>query len=280
MPRRCSQRRRHRGGRDEQRGVVAEEDGVEHRAGVGVAQVLRDQLQPGGVRHRGRPARLIVVRRRAVELGDDLLGAAAAVARAPALVGVLEDRGAQLEDRVHERLRPRRAARHVDVDRQELVARHQRVVVEHAHRRRAGAHRDHVARLEHLLVDAPDHRRHLDRDPARQEDRVGLARRRARGLEAEAGDVEPRADVRHPLDRAAGEPEREREVGVADGPAAGLLERRRQHRLLDVLLELRAVEFAAQHVARAQLARAELLLAAGSQLVAGHLHSSAPLRHT
>ena len=60
----------------------------------------------------------------------------------------------------------------------------------------------------------------------------------------------------------------------------GLLERRRQHRLLDVLLELGPVERAAQHVARAQLARAELLLAARAELLAGHLHSRAPLRQT
>ena len=266
--------------------MVAEEDGVEHRVGVGVAQLLRDQLEPGRVRHRAprRP-----VDRRAGDV--DGVVALERRRRPPRSrgrrSGVRQPSSGweriaarSLRIAVHERLGPRRAAGHVDVDRQELVARHERVVVEHAHRRRAGAHRDHVARLEHLLVDAPDDRRHLDRDPARQEDRVGLARRRARGLEAEARDVDPRADVRHPLDRAAGEPEREREVRVADRPAAGLLERRRQHGLLDVLLELRALEVAAQHVARAQLAGAELLLAAGAELLAGHLHSSAPLRHT
>ena len=63
-------------------------------------------------------------------------------------------------------------------------------------------------------------------------------------------------------------------------PAARLLHRRGQHRLLDVLLELRPVEIAAQHVARPQLARAELLLAARAELLAGHLHSRAPLRQT
>ena len=47
------QRRRHGGGGDQQRGVVAEEDGAEHGVLVGVAQLLRDQLQSGGVGHQG-----------------------------------------------------------------------------------------------------------------------------------------------------------------------------------------------------------------------------------
>src|SRR5919107_973519 len=133
------------------------------------------------------------VRVLAQQVGDDLLRAAAAVARAPALRGLAEDRG---------------------------------------------------PRLEHLLPDAPDDRRHLDRDATGQEDRVGLARRRPRGLEAEARDVDARADVRHPLDRAAREAEGQREVRVADRPAPHLVERGRQHRLLDVLLELGALQVA------------------------------------
>ena len=61
----------------------------------------------------------------------------------------------------------------------ELVRRHERVVVEHAHRGAAGAHRDRPLRLEHLVVDAPDDRRHLDRHPAREDrsGRPGAARR-------------------------------------------------------------------------------------------------------
>src|ERR1044072_5499213 len=65
---------------------------------------------------------------------DDLLGAARAVALAPAEVRVVLDHLAQLEDPVHEGLGPRWAARHVDVDRHELVGGHDRVVVEDAHR--------------------------------------------------------------------------------------------------------------------------------------------------
>ena len=60
-----------------------------------------------------------------------------------------------------------------------------------------------------------------------------------------------RADRRDHLDRAAGQPEAEREEGVARAPSSGLLERRQQHALLDVLLEVVALEVAAQHLLRA-----------------------------
>ena len=72
----------------------------------------------------------------------------------------------------------------------------------------------------------------------RQDQQVGLARRGAEGLEAEARDVDARGDDRHHLDRAAGEAERRREQRVAARPVDGLVERRREHALLDVLLEL------------------------------------------
>src|SRR3954469_20616172 len=209
--------------------------------------------------------------------GDELLGAGRVVALAPAQRRVLEDLGAQLEDAVDERLGPRRAAGDVHVDRHELVGRHQRVVVEDAHGARAGAHRDGELRLEHLVVDAADHRGHLDADPARQDDRVRLARRGPGRLEAEARDVHARADVAHPLDRAAGKPERQREHRVAARPRDGLVERRREDALADVLLERLAFEVAAQHVPRAHLPDAELVRG----LVPTHyLHSRAPLRQT
>src|SRR4051794_9027122 len=210
-------------------------------------------------------------------LGDELLGARGVVALAPAERGVLEDLRAQLEDAVDQRLGPRRAAGHVHVDRHELVGRDKRVVVEDAHRARAGAHRDRELRLEHLVVDTADDRRHLDADPARQDDQVGLARRGPGRFEAEARDVHARADVAHPLDRAAGEPERQREHRVAARPRDGLVERRREEALPDVLLELLALEVAAQHVAGAQLPYAEVV----RRLLSSHyLHSRAPLRQT
>ena len=83
-----------------------------------------------------------------------------------------------------------------------------RVVVEHAAGARAGAHRDHPLRLEHLVVDLAQRRGHLVHDAAGDDQQVGLARRRAERLHPEARDVVARRDDRHHLDRAAGEPER------------------------------------------------------------------------
>src|SRR3954470_263493 len=63
----------------------------------------------------------------------NFLGALRAVALAPAEAGVALDLVLELDDPVHQRLRPRRAAGHVDVDGDEAVgALHERVVVEHA----------------------------------------------------------------------------------------------------------------------------------------------------
>ena len=64
-----------------------------------------------------------------------------------------------------------------------------RVVVEHPARRRAGAHRDHPLRLEHLVVDLAQRRGHLVRDAAGDDQQVGLARRGAERLHPEARDV-------------------------------------------------------------------------------------------
>ena len=69
----------------------------------------------------------------------------------------------QLQDAVEQRLGRRRAARHVDVDRHDAVAAaHHRVgIVVVAAAVGAGAHRDHPARLGHLVVDLAQRRRHL-----------------------------------------------------------------------------------------------------------------------
>src|ERR671929_186373 len=61
----------------------------------------------------------------------NFLGALRVVARPPAEARIALDLLLELDDPVHQRLRPRRAARHVDVDRHELVgALDERVVVE------------------------------------------------------------------------------------------------------------------------------------------------------
>src|SRR3954469_7160093 len=211
---------------------------------------------------------------------DDLLGALGVVALAPAEVGLLLDHPAQLEDPVHERLGARRAARHVHVDRHELVGRHDRVVVEQAHRARARAHGDGPLGLEHLVVDAAHDRRHLDRDAAGEDEQVGLAGRGAEGLEAEARDVDARGDDAHHLDRAAGEAERRREDRVAARPVERLVERRRQDTLLDVLVQLRPLEISLERVAGAQPARPEVGEVVARGVAPDYLQLSAPRRHT
>src|SRR3954447_3907754 len=99
----------------------------------GTLGVLRLRDVDGGALVRGGAHQVLAL------VGEDLDGALGAVALAPAHARVAVDHRAQLEDPVHQRLGPRRAARDVDVDGQELVRRDQGVVVEDAHRRRAGA---------------------------------------------------------------------------------------------------------------------------------------------
>ena len=195
------------------------------------------------------------------EVARPLLGAVRRVARAPADVGVAHDHPLELVEAVEERLGAGRAAGHVDVDRQELVgALDDGVVGEHAARRRAGAHRDDPLRLEHLVVEAADDRRHLDRDAAREDQHVRLARRGAHRLGAEARDVVARRDDRHHLDRAAGEAEGRGEDRVRPPPVEDLVEAGREQGLLDHLLEVDALDVAAQEVARADLAHVERLV--------------------
>src|SRR5262249_16877099 len=150
----------------------------------------------------------------------------------------------------------------------------------HAHARAAGAHRDRPLGLQHLVVDAPDDRRHLDRHAAGHDQQVRLARRGAQGLEAEARDVHALIDDRHHLHRAAGEAEGGGHEGVPAGPVGDLVERRREDALLDELVELRAFELALEHLTRVELAGAEVALRAVAEQLTLHFHSSAPLRQT
>ncbi len=98
---------------------------------------------------------------------------------------------AQLEDRVDQHLRPRRAAGQVHVDRHDVVdALHDRVVVEHAAaRRRRRPSRCTDARLGHLVVDLAQDRGHLLADPAGHDHQVGLPGRGAEDLHAPAAQV-------------------------------------------------------------------------------------------
>ena len=157
--------------------------------------------------------------------------------RFDAELGVL-DLLVELEDRVHQHLRAGRAARQVHVDRHDVVdALHHRVVVEHAARRRAHAHRQHPLGLGHLVVDLAQHRRHLLADPAGHDHQVGLPRRGAEDLHAEPRQVVAAGAGRHHLDRAAGQAERRRPQRALAHVADQLLDRREQDAARQLLLD-------------------------------------------
>src|ERR1700674_4965488 len=142
----------------------------------------------------------------------------------------------QDHQRVQQVLGPRRAAGDVDVDRNDLVhALQERVVVEHAPGRGAGAHRDHPFRLGHLVVDDAQDRRHLLGDAAGDDHEVRLAGRRAHRLRPEPRDVDARGRGRDHLDGAAGEAEMRWPHRVAAAPPDHLAERRREHVLSEGL---------------------------------------------
>src|SRR4029077_11964039 len=208
----------------------------------------------------------------ALETGP-LLGASGVVALAPAQVGFAADELLQLVQAVQYGLRPRWAARDVDVDRHELVgALDHGVVGEHAPGRRARSHRHHPLRLQHLVVDAADYGRHLDRDADREDQQIRLARRGPERLSPKAGDVVARGDQGDLLDGAAGEAEGKREDRVGSPPVEGALERRCEQPLLDVLLEVAILQVTPQQVACPQLP--------GPEALRLHFQSSAPRRQT
>ena len=149
---------------------------------------------------------------------------------------------------VQEGLRRGRAAGNVDIDGEVLVDPRDDVVpfLERAAAGGAGAHRDHVLRLGHLVVEPGDHRHHRLGDGARDDHQVGLARRAAEDLGAEPGDVEPARRRADHLDRAAGQPEAQRPQRRAPAPVVDrvddpqqLVPVRDQDVLLQLLLEHR-----------------------------------------
>ena len=139
---------------------------------------------------------------------------------------------------VHEHLGPRRAPGHVHVHRHDRVhARDESVVVEHAPRRGAHAHRDDPLGLGHLVVDLAQHRPHLLRDPARDDHQVGLPRRRAEHLHPP-----PRQVVvgrrRRPSSRSRSRPVRTwPATSSSSGPRHGLAHRGQQEPALDLVLD-------------------------------------------
>src|SRR5947209_19557162 len=107
------------------------------------------------------------------------------------------------EQALGERFGPGRAARDVDVHGDQLVhALADRIrVLEEAAAGGAGAHRDHVLGLRHLLEEQPAALRHLVGQRPGHDHQVALPGRRARDR-SEAVDVRPRPAGLHQLDAA------------------------------------------------------------------------------
>src|SRR6185437_8479494 len=151
---------------------------------------------------------------------------------------LLADRLLQQNETFKQSIRARRTARHVDVHRQEAVnALDDAVDVVHAPGVRAGAHRDDPARLHHLVIEALDDRRHLEKYRTGNDNEVGLPRRRAQYLRAETSDVVLARECGGHLDVAAGQTEIERPDRVLLTPGDDVLQPRQNEMTFDRLID-------------------------------------------
>src|SRR6185312_11237270 len=131
----------------------------------------------------------------------------------------------QLENAVEQRFRGGWATRHVDINgNYTIAAAYDRVgVVVIAPAIGAGAHRNHPARLGHLVIDLAECRRHLVGERAGDDHHVRLAWARSEH-DAEAVEVIARSAGVHHLDGAAGEPEGHRPERAGARPVYDLVE--------------------------------------------------------
>ena len=112
-----------------------------------------------------------------------------------------------------------RAARNVDIDRDEIVdALQHGVGAIHPTGRSASTHGDAPFWLGHLIPHAFHRKSHFVSHGASDDHDVGLAWREAHDFHAEAGDVETGRSGRHQLDRAAGKSHRHRPERVLSHP--------------------------------------------------------------
>ena len=129
-------------------------------------------------------------------------------------------------NRVDELLGAGRTAGNIDVDGHDLIdALHQGIVVEDAARGGASAHGNDPLGLGHLVVEAAEDGSHFLRDAPGHDHEVGLARRGAEHLGAEASDVEARSAHGHHFNGAAGQPEGHGPHGVLANPVNREIER-------------------------------------------------------
>src|SRR5215204_6123445 len=130
----------------------------------------------------------------------------------------------ELKDSVEQRLRRRRAARNIDVDRNDAVAaaNYRIAIVIVAATIGAAAHGDDVARLAHLVVNPSKRRSHLVAERAGNDHHIRLARARARSDAKPFKVIARHVHVDH-LDRAAGKAEGHPPQRPGPGPGEQVL---------------------------------------------------------
>jgi len=136
----------------------------------------------------------------------------------------------QQRDRVDQLLRAWWASGNIDIDWDHLIhTLHQRIVLKHATRSRARAHRHNPFGFRHLLPELANHWGHLVGNATGNDHKVTLAGRRTEHLGAEASDVETRGSHRHHFNRAASQAEGHGPNGTLAHPVDGGIERGQYH---------------------------------------------------
>ena len=143
---------------------------------------------------------------------------------------------AQLDHRIEDRLRARRAAGEIEIHRDQFVhAPHSGGGIgrEHTASDRAGPHGDHILGLRHLLIEPHQGGSHLHGHGAGHDQQVCLARA-GTGHQAEAVEVEAGADQGGEFDEAAGGAIEQRPEAAEPGPVVQVIEAGEDHVLGEI----------------------------------------------
>ena len=133
---------------------------------------------------------------------------------------------AQFDHRIKNCLRPRWATGHVEINGNQLVhATHGSggVGAEHASGDRAGAHRNHIFRLGHLLVQPNQSWSHFHRHRASNDQEVGLTWRTA-GNQTEAVEIKARSQQRCEFNEATSRSVKQRPEAAETGPVVKVIQ--------------------------------------------------------
>src|SRR5581483_1721463 len=162
------------------------------------------------------------------------------------------DLALQFHERVQQRFRPRRTTGNVNVHWNVPVDSLEHVVtlLEWSAGNRARAHRDHVLRVRHLVVEPDDLRRHFLRHRAGDNHQIRLARRWAENFSSEPRDVVTRGRGRDHFDRATRQTKLQRPDRIFAAPIVKLLHRRDPNALSLQFAAQSLVDFVAHYFAQ------------------------------